>query len=52
MTLTRFRFPREPSNQRVAADRRHAEQSDDPDDLSVTLAANRAFPAAFAELGR
>jgi hypothetical protein len=52
MTLRRFRFPREPPNQGAAADRRPAEQSDGPDDLSATLAANRAFLAAVAELGR
>jgi hypothetical protein len=36
--------------QGVAANRRPAGPSDGSDDLSATLAADRAFPAAVAEL--
>ena len=41
-----------PSNQGVAANRRPAGQSDGADDLPATVAADRAFPAAVAELDR
>ena len=37
-------------NQGAAANRRPAGQSDGSDNLSVTFAASRAFPAAVAEL--
>ena len=40
-----------PPNQSAAANRRPAGQSDGSDDLSATVAADRAFPAAVAELG-
>jgi hypothetical protein len=36
----------------AAANRRPALQSDGSDNLSATVAADRAFPAAVAELGR
>lgn len=36
----------------AAANRRPAGQSDDSDNLAATVAADRAFPAAVAELGR
>jgi hypothetical protein len=39
-------------NQSAAANRRPAGQSDGSDNLAATLAADRAFPAAVAELGR
>ncbi|MDB6024413.1 MAG: hypothetical protein JWM68_636 [Verrucomicrobiales bacterium] len=39
-------------NQGAAANCRPAGQSDGSDNLSATLAADRAFPAAVAELGR
>jgi len=39
-------------NKGAAASRRPAGQSDGSDDLSTTFAADRAFPAAVAELGR
>jgi hypothetical protein len=39
-------------NQGAAANRRPAGQSDGSGNLSATLAADRAFPAAVAELGR
>ncbi len=39
-------------NQGAAANHRPAWQSDGSDNLSATLAADRAFPAAVAELGR
>ncbi len=42
----------ETSNQGAAANRRPAGQSDGSDDLSAILAADRALPAAVAELGR
>jgi len=38
-------------NQGAAANRRPAGQSDGSDNLSAPLAADRAFPAAVAELG-
>jgi hypothetical protein len=41
-----------PPNQGAAANRRPAGQSDGSDNLSATLAADRAFPAAVAELDR
>jgi hypothetical protein len=40
------------SNQSAAANRRPAGQSDGTDNLSAIVAADRAFPAAVAELGR
>jgi hypothetical protein len=40
------------SNQSAAANRRPAGQSDGSGNLSATVAADRAFPAAVAELGR
>ena len=40
------------ANQSAAANRRPALQSDGSGDLAETVAANRAFPAAVAELGR
>ena len=40
------------SNQGAAANRHPAGQSDGTDNLSATVAADRAFPAAVAELGR
>ena len=40
------------SNQRAAANRRPAGQSDGGDNLSAMVAAGRAFPAAVAELDR
>jgi len=39
-------------NQGAAANRRPAGQSDGLDNLSAIVAADRAFPAAVAELGR
>ena len=39
------------SNHGAAANRRHAGQSDGSDNLSATVAADRAFPATVAELG-
>ena len=39
-------------NQSAAANRRPAGQSDGSGNLSATVAADRAFPAAVAELGR
>ena len=39
-------------NQGAAANRRPAGQSSGSGDLSATLAADRAFPAAVAELDR
>ena len=45
-------FRCEPSNQSAAANRRPAGQSDGSDNLSAIVAADRAFPAAVAELGR
>ena len=39
-------------NQSAAANRRPAGQSDGSDNSSATVAADRAFPAAVAELGR
>ena len=39
-------------NQSAAANRRPAGQADGSDDLSATIAADRAFPAAVAELDR
>jgi hypothetical protein len=39
-------------NRSAAANRRPALQSDGSDNLSATVAADRAFPAAVAELGR
>ena len=39
-------------NQGAAANRRPAGQSDGSDDLSAIVAADRAFSAAVAELGR
>lgn len=39
------------SNQSAAANRRPAGQSDGLDNLSAIVAADRAFPAAVAELG-
>jgi hypothetical protein len=40
------------ANQSAAANRRPAGQSDGSDNLLATVAADRAFPAAVAELGR
>ena len=40
------------ANQSVAANRRPAGQSSGSGNLSATVAADRAFPAAVAELGR
>lgn len=40
------------ANQTLETNRRPAGQSDGSDNLSATLAADRAFPAAVAELGR
>jgi hypothetical protein len=39
-------------NQSAAANRRPAGQSDGSDNLAGTVAADRSFPAAVAELGR
>ena len=39
-------------NQDAAANRRPAGQSDGSDNLSAIVAADRAFPAAVAEVGR
>jgi len=39
-------------NEGAAANRRPAGQSDGLDNLSATVAADRAFPAAVAELDR
>jgi len=39
-------------NQSVAANRRPAGQSDGSDNLSAIVVADRAFPAAVAELDR
>jgi hypothetical protein len=39
------------ANQGAAANRYHAGQSDGSGNLSATVAADRAFPAAVAELG-
>lgn len=39
-------------NQSAAANRRPAGQTDGSDNLSAIVAADRAFPAAVAELGR
>jgi hypothetical protein len=39
-------------NKNAAANRRPAGQLDGADNLSATVAADRAFPAAVAELGR
>jgi hypothetical protein len=41
-----------PPNQSAAANRRPAGQSDGSGNLLATVAADRAFPAAVAELGR
>jgi len=41
-----------PSNQGAAANRSSALQSDRADNLSAIVAADWAFPAAVAELGR
>jgi hypothetical protein len=43
---------RPPANQIAPANRRPALQPDGSDNLSATVAADRAFPAAVAELGR
>jgi hypothetical protein len=40
------------ANQGAAANRRPAGQLNGSGDLSATVAADRAFPAAVAELGR
>jgi len=40
------------SNQSAAANRRPAGQLDGSGNLAATVAADRAFPAAVAELGR
>ena len=40
------------ANQSAAANRRPAGQSEGSDNLSAIVAADRAFPAAVAELGR
>ena len=40
------------ANQSAAANRRPAGQSDGSGNLFATVAADRAFPAAVAELGR
>jgi hypothetical protein len=40
------------SNQSAAANRRPAGQLDGSGNLTATVAADRAFPAAVAELGR
>jgi hypothetical protein len=42
----------EPINQSAASNRRPAGQADGSGDLSVIVAADRAFPAAVAGLGR
>ena len=42
----------ETPNQSAAANRRFVGQLDGSGDLSATVAADRAFPAAVAELGR
>ena len=42
--------PQKGPNQSAAANRRPAGQSDGSDNLAPTLAADRAFPAAVAEL--
>ena len=42
----------EQPNQGAAANRRPAGQSDGSDNLSAIVAADRALPAAVAELGR
>jgi hypothetical protein len=39
-------------NQGAAANRRPAGQAEGSDNLFTTIAADRAFPAAVAELGR
>jgi hypothetical protein len=41
-----------PPNQSAAANRRPAGQADGSGNLFATVAADRAFPAAVAELGR
>jgi hypothetical protein len=41
-----------PPNQGAAANRRPAGQPDGADNLFATVATDRAFPAAVAELGR
>jgi hypothetical protein len=41
-----------PNNQGAGANRRPAGQSGGSDNLSAIVAADRAFPAAVAELGR
>ena len=46
--VVRFSSP----NQGAAANRRPAGQSDGSGSLAATVAADRAFPAAVAELGR
>lgn len=43
---------KESPNQSAAANRRPAGQSDGSGNLSAIVAADRAFPAAVAELGR
>jgi hypothetical protein len=40
------------SNQSAAANRRPAGQADGSGNLAATVAVDRAFPAAVAELGR
>jgi hypothetical protein len=44
-------YESEPANQGAAANRRPAGQSGGSDNLSATVAADRAFPAAVAKLG-
>jgi hypothetical protein len=44
--------PKEPSNKGAAANRRPAGQLDGSGNLAAIVAADRAFPAAVAELGR
>ena len=41
-----------PPNKSLHSNRRSAGQSDGSDNLSATVAADRAFPAAVAELDR
>ena len=47
ISITRLR-----ANQSAAANRRPALQLDGPGNLAAIIAADRAFPAAVAELGR
>ena len=47
-----FRILKMQANQSAAAHRRPAGQSDGSDNLAAIVAADRAFPAAVAELDR